>query len=199
MIKKIILFALVVFLNSACVTAYGPYGPTGGYTDKKIDDDTYIVSFIGNSNTPTDRVWAYWIYRCAELTKEKGFDYFTLTPIDKTSKYYDKQADELAYKFTMIDPSHLVGDADNNFIKTYTITVVTYTSRAQVDMYKHPGPRDITFMLNAQTILKELDQFIKTKGKSELMERKTLLMRAAIEAAIRRNLASKSDMDRLEL
>lgn len=199
MIKNIILFALVVLFNSACVTAYGPYGPTGGYTDEKIDEDTYIVSFVGNSNTPTDRVWAYWIYRCAELTREKGFDYFTLTPIDKTSKYYDDQADEQAYKFTMIDPGNLRGDEQNYFKKTYTITVVTYTSRAQVDMYRHPGPSDISFLLNAQTILKELDQYIKSKGKSELMERKTLLMRAAIEAAIRRNLTTRTDANRLEL
>jgi len=205
MIKNTILFTLIVLFATACVTPYGPRGMTGGYMDEKIDDDTYLVSFNGNGNTSSDRVWFYWIYRCAELTKEQGYDYFTITPIDKTSQYYDELKNSLAYEFTMIDPQSLAQNESNsdmddagNYRKVYYYTVTTYSSRAQIDMYKHPGPMDIKFLLNAETILKELDQYVK-KGKEEAVDRKALLVRAAIEAAIRRNLATKEDLEKLKL
>ncbi|MBF9263203.1 CC0125/CC1285 family lipoprotein [Paracidovorax cattleyae] len=45
----------------------------GGYIDEKIDETHYRVKFDGNGSTSADRVWNFWLYRCAELTKEKGY------------------------------------------------------------------------------------------------------------------------------
>lgn len=193
-------FSLIVLLCTSCATTYGPNLLTGGYSDEKIDDDTYIVSFHGNGYASEERVWYFWIYRCAEITKEKGYDYFKLTPIDKTSKYYNKNADKIAYEFTMLDPKKLFDDdPDSNLKKAYYYTITTYSSRARVDMYKHPGPSDIKFLLNAQTILDELDKYVKSDGNAELVGRKELLMRAAIEASIRRKQADKYSLQGMDL
>ena len=68
----------LVALLSACMTPYQPKGMTGGYTDQKLDEDTYLVSFQGNGNTPSGVVAKYFLYRCAELTLERGYVYFEL-------------------------------------------------------------------------------------------------------------------------
>jgi hypothetical protein len=71
----------VVFLAAllaGCVTAYQPHSLTGGYKDRLVGTSRHYVEFYGNGNTTRDTVFAYWLYRCAELTHEKGFDYFVL-------------------------------------------------------------------------------------------------------------------------
>ncbi|NEX61263.1 CC0125/CC1285 family lipoprotein [Noviherbaspirillum galbum] len=64
---------------SACATSYQAKGITGGFTDSKINDTTWRVRFDGNGKTSRDTVWNYWIYRCAQLTVEQGFDSMLIT------------------------------------------------------------------------------------------------------------------------
>jgi hypothetical protein len=79
--REVYLCCLVaaMFLGG-CATAYQPAGGTGGYVDRKIDDQTYHVQFSGNGYTSRDRVHKYFMYRCAELTQRAGFKYFTIVP-----------------------------------------------------------------------------------------------------------------------
>lgn len=70
-------------LLSSCATSYGPKGWDGGYTEMRLGEDTYKVSFHGNSSTESEDVYNYFLRRCAELTKEKGYEYFSF--IDQSS------------------------------------------------------------------------------------------------------------------
>jgi hypothetical protein len=72
------LAAFLSLLLAGCMTAYQPRGMTGGYEEQKLDEDMYRVSFYGNGNTPRAAVLKYFLYRCAELTLERGFQYFEL-------------------------------------------------------------------------------------------------------------------------
>lgn len=63
---------------AACATGYGPNTLGGGYADERVDDSHYRVKFQGNGYASQDRVWNFWIYRCAELTKQKGYTHFAL-------------------------------------------------------------------------------------------------------------------------
>ena len=69
---------------SACATAT-PYQPniagqsaSGGFTDLKLTDDRYRVSFSGNSLTKRDTVERYMLYRAAELALTQGYDWFEM-------------------------------------------------------------------------------------------------------------------------
>jgi hypothetical protein len=77
---------LLAAMTSACMTPYQPRGVTGGYTDQKVNGTTYRVSFFGNGNTPKDRVFRFWLYRCADLTAQNGFDYFTILGKDDEAR-----------------------------------------------------------------------------------------------------------------
>lgn len=70
------LLASLLFL-CACATSYQPSGFSGGYSDMKVGDDLYQVSFAGNGYTRSSTVQQHMLRRCAELTREKGFDYFS--------------------------------------------------------------------------------------------------------------------------
>lgn len=89
--------ALIVgltFLLAACAgpTPYAPAGSTdvgGGYSQQRIEDGRWRVSFAGNTVTRRDTVEAYLLYRAAELTLEQGGDHFVVVErsIDADTTY----------------------------------------------------------------------------------------------------------------
>jgi hypothetical protein len=50
----------------------------GGYTDQRIEDNRYRVTFAGNTMTSRETVETYLLYRAAELTEARGFDWFVM-------------------------------------------------------------------------------------------------------------------------
>ncbi len=85
--------ALVV-AAAAALSACGSYGPTPyqaqsgqgqaaqGYSEQRIENDRYRISFRGNSLTNRDTVETYMLYRAAELTLQQGYDTFTIVNRD---------------------------------------------------------------------------------------------------------------------
>lgn len=75
-----ILVVLCAAVLAACATAtpYQPAAPSGrnGYTERQIEANRFTIGFNGNSLTERDTVESYLLFRAAELTLEKGFDYF---------------------------------------------------------------------------------------------------------------------------
>lgn len=74
-----IALVLAAFL-AACATAT-PYQPAvadggDGYVERQIEQNRYSVSFSGNIVTERETVETYLLYRAAELTIAKGYDYF---------------------------------------------------------------------------------------------------------------------------
>lgn len=82
-LKKIALLASALVL-AACATAT-PYQQStsadarNGFSEIQIENDRTRISFDGNSLTKRDTVETYLLFRAAELTKQKGYDFFTLT------------------------------------------------------------------------------------------------------------------------
>ena len=78
---------------AACATST-PYtaadaGSGYGFTDQKIEDDRFRITFRGNSQTSRDAVETYLLLRAAELTLENGYDHFVVVEdeTDKTTTY----------------------------------------------------------------------------------------------------------------
>lgn len=82
-LKKLALLAGALVLT-ACATAT-PYQQAAnadarnGFSEIQIENDRARISFDGNSLTKRDTVETYLLFRAAELTKQGGYDYFTLT------------------------------------------------------------------------------------------------------------------------
>jgi hypothetical protein len=73
---------IMVFCLVSCTTPYQKLGKRGGYSDEKINDHIYRVTFQGNSRTADDVVYKYFIRRCAELALEHHFNYFIVIETD---------------------------------------------------------------------------------------------------------------------
>jgi hypothetical protein len=81
---------------AACETAT-PYQPLasgnaiyGGFTDKRLDDTHFRVTFQGNAVTSREQVDNDLLYRAAELTVQNGFDWFEMVDRnthDRTTSY----------------------------------------------------------------------------------------------------------------
>jgi len=72
---------VVVMLSSllvACATPYGPKGLLGGFSDVRIDDNTFSVNVEANGYTSQQTASLQALYRAAELTAQNGFDHFVV-------------------------------------------------------------------------------------------------------------------------
>lgn len=76
---------------AACATAT-PYQPASepgafdGFSQQMIESDRARITFAGNSLTKRDTVENYMLYRAAETTLERGFDWFELQERDVETK-----------------------------------------------------------------------------------------------------------------
>jgi len=57
----------------SCATPYQANGLLGGFSANELREDVYRVEFGGNGYTTGETAQTYWLYRCAELTLEKGY------------------------------------------------------------------------------------------------------------------------------
>ncbi len=97
-LRKTLAVALgaVTLLTTSCVTesTYRPAVGRGfersGYSDRQIEENRFMVSFSGNSYTSRETVEKYLLYRAAELTVQRGFDYFIFVDraVDRKSRTY---------------------------------------------------------------------------------------------------------------
>lgn len=73
--------AVAILLLAACATAVGTaYAPAGkngyGYSDTRIEEGRYRITFAGDGATPPDIVEDYALLRAAELALAGGYDWF---------------------------------------------------------------------------------------------------------------------------
>lgn len=59
-----------------------------GYAEQAIGDNQYRIGFTGNGITTRKTVDLYLLYRAAELTRDRGFDYFI---VGDRREYIDPQ------------------------------------------------------------------------------------------------------------
>src|SRR5262245_5036048 len=90
----LLLAAAAAGLTTACAstspTPYQSAGKSGyGFTETRLEDNRTRLSFSGNSSTELQTVKKYVLYRAAELTLERGYDYFVIMDrgLDTTQEY----------------------------------------------------------------------------------------------------------------
>ena len=104
-LKKLVMAAGVIALT-ACATAT-PYQPAksdnmrNGFSETQIENDRVRITFDGNSLTKRETVETYLIFRAAELTKQNGYDYFTVTDraVDKETRLQSTGFNDPYYGF----------------------------------------------------------------------------------------------------
>lgn len=87
-----LLAGAALLAGCATVTPYQPQvsrGPvTGGYSDTQVEPDRLRVAFSGNTLTSRETVEIGLLYRAAELTLARGYDWFELADRATDRKTY---------------------------------------------------------------------------------------------------------------
>lgn len=82
---RILLAAVATALVAACATQT-PYQPAGsdryGFQEQTIEANRVRITFRGNTLTERETVENYLLYRAAEVTLERGHDYFIVSNRD---------------------------------------------------------------------------------------------------------------------
>jgi hypothetical protein len=71
------MIGLIMFVSS-CATSYQPDGFAGGYSDRKVGRNKYMVSFRGNGYTSQKTVEGYAHRRAEEICLQGGFEGYEL-------------------------------------------------------------------------------------------------------------------------
>lgn len=108
---KVCSITLLLALTSACSTGYHGSGtlggiPFGGYSDTRYTANTAEVSFDGNIFTSQATAQNYLLYRCAEVTRNNGYDYFIITSTS-TSPMNVNVATRTSYNGYVTEPPKL--------------------------------------------------------------------------------------------
>jgi hypothetical protein len=185
------LFAIaVVLLLSACgtQTPYQPRGMTGGYTETRITDSSYQVKFFGNGFTSRDKVWYYWIYRCAELTKANGYTGFFLTS-DKPAAPATSSADDAIP--TMKAAAALPGDQSGYanakgvsyiYVPSYGGSygsITTYSASGIVQFLREPVPDSVSYY-RVKTILELLKPYVDSQGLTKAPSTEEVILKSLV-------------------
>lgn len=89
--KKIFLVLPLVFILTACSTAYSPANFDGGYSSTMLAKDNYIVNFRGNEATSSEKTRDLALLRAAEIAIDNGYPYFVVLNGGTREKSYTSQ------------------------------------------------------------------------------------------------------------
>jgi hypothetical protein len=153
-----------VSLLVACTTPYQPLGASGGFTDKRIGPGLYLVEFRGNGKTSADLVLDMYLYRCAELTRQNGFEVFVSRKPDPQASI--RPSEPLAL-LADTDPEGVVNfrSTGTSYVPVYvpgqTVTSYSYSFSGEVRMGGYADVPSTQEVWDARAVLRTLEPFVK--------------------------------------
>jgi len=165
--QTIVLLLFLVVLSS-CATKYGPVSHSllsskYGYSDSPIDSVTWQVIFSGNEATSVDVVERYALFRAAELTTEKGYDYFIVLDRNIEAQTITHTGPPMTNSSTEPWSDPLTGAHGTVTTTTTTRDIDTgtaHSSMKMIRMFKGQKPADMTQSYDAKAMLKLMSQSI---------------------------------------
>lgn len=84
---KIFMATAVTMGIASCAPNPTPYQPAAqgsgyGYGEQQLEANRFRITFSGNADTPRPAVENALLYRAAEVTKQRGYDYFIVVGQD---------------------------------------------------------------------------------------------------------------------
>ena len=184
MLRNLTLGALALGL-AACATAtpYGPASQGGGYgfSDQRIEENRFRITFRGNSLTSRETVENSLLFRAAELTVEQDYDYFVVVENDTESKTSYSGSSNPAYygRYGYGYPFHRSfysfpyyaygfgwgsgygpGYGGDGYVREFT----RYSAVAFVSMHKGEKPKDNPNAFDARDVTANLAPYVLGDG-----------------------------------
>ena len=136
-------------------TPYQPAADGYGYSEQQIEENRYRVTFAGNDLTAADTVQNYLLYRAAELTLDRGYDYFTVVDrnLDRSTAYWGTGDTHLGSGYFTRHGNYVGGLG----FTTYAARPIdSYTAYADVVMFEGEKPGGEVNAYDARSVLRQL-------------------------------------------
>ena len=152
----LVLAMLGVLAGCGQPTPYQSAAGGYGYSEQQIEENRYRVTFAGNELTAPHAVQNYLLYRAAEITLDRGYDYFTVVDrnLDRSTRYWSSGDTYWGSRF---------GTRSGAFLGFGTSTahpIDSYTAYADVVMFRGEKPVDDVNAYDAREVLRRLDATI---------------------------------------
>ncbi|MET0182531.1 MAG: hypothetical protein ABW199_06565 [Caulobacterales bacterium] len=158
--------ALALLTACATATPYQPADRSGyGYAEQTLESNRTRLTFRGNSLTERETVETYLLYRAAELTRERGYNYFVLTNRDtetRTRTYVDRDPFYPSWRLRYSYYSPYYGWAYDPFYdslwdsRTTLREVTRYEAVAEIAMFRGAKPAGNENAYSAVEVLENL-------------------------------------------
>ncbi len=145
---------------AACAADPTPYQPASngyGFSQQKIEDNRYRVTFAGNSSTSLDTVRNYMLVRAAETTIESGNDYFIVVDQNTESATTYRGSGSSPFGFGTGYRSGGGVGVGVGFSSFNAYPDDSYTSWADIVVGKGPKPAGDLKAYDARAVLSQLD------------------------------------------
>lgn len=168
---RLITLGGAALILAACATAtpYGPASSGGGYgfSDQRIEENRYRITFRGNSLTSRETVENSLLFRAAELTVERGYDYFIVVENEtEASKRYTRSSPAFYGRYGYGHPFHRPYYAFPYYAYGFgwgypyddysTREITRYSAVAFVAMYRGEKPDDNPQAFDARDVMDNL-------------------------------------------
>lgn len=166
--RKGLLAAPLLLLLGACAieTPYQAADGRYGYSEQQIEENRYRVTFTGNPSTPRETVQNYLLYRSAELTVQKGYDYFTMVDrdVERDTRYYSHgYVDDFGYYG--FNRRHSYNRRYRpSFYSSTSYPVSEYSGIADIHLAEGEKPEDDANAYDALDVLQKLQPLIRGAG-----------------------------------
>ena len=170
--------ALAAGLGLAACTTTTPYQPASqgggyGFSEQKIEEGRYRITFRGNAQTTREQVENGLLYRAAELTLQNGFDYFVLLESDtEAKKSYSQSAPPFYGRYRWGNPYYYgfpyyaYGWGWGAPYDSYVTEFTRYSAVAFVSMHKGAKPADNAQAFDARQVIENLRSLVLPPAKS---------------------------------
>ncbi len=176
---RVILAAIAAGLLAACATST-PYQPASsprsyGFSDQKIEENRYRLTFRGNSSTDRETVENFLLFRAAELTIQNGYDHFIVVEGDtEARRSYSTSGTSAGFfgpayfgrygypygGFGYAFPYYAYGFGWGAPFDSYTREITRYSAIAFIAMHRGPKPADNPQAFDARDVETNLRQLI---------------------------------------
>ncbi|MEQ8935077.1 MAG: hypothetical protein RIE56_04720 [Amphiplicatus sp.] len=159
--------ALLVLAACATATPYQPAatGKGYGFSEQKIEENRYRITFRGNSSTTREMVENSLLYRAAELSILNGYDHFIMVENDTEAKTTYSTTTEPAFfgryaygypGYYYAFPYYAYGWGWGSPYDSYTREITRYSAVAFVTMHKGAKPSDNPQAFDAREVMENL-------------------------------------------
>lgn len=160
---------LFILAGCAAPTAYAPVADRYGYAEQQLEDNRYRVTFSGNTLTERETVENYLLYRAAELTRGRGYDYFELTErdTDKSTRYLSSYS-----TFGHFRGHHsrfgLGYGAGPGFVTGTSRPITEYEATATILLFRGDKPENKAQAYDARDVLQRLGPTVRRPSPAAL-------------------------------